>query len=441
MNKAKPIILIVEESLELLAQIREVLGEEYVLHAAQNLEEASDYLAQQSVSLVILDEELTGMRGADLFRHVRRVAPRVRIAMITESSNIRTAVQIAKMGAVEVFRKPLDPDHLRSAIAKFFAVMEEEGPDFSEFPMPEWMTGGSAIAARFRQEVTHALGLDQDILLVGPAGADRQSIIQLIHAYGLQKKRQLVRLDVRPFQKEPMEAHFWAALRELIQEPEMSGGEERGRCGTLVLFGLEEIPAHFQESIFHFLQDRFRTRGTPRGNSSARVVVELVEGLEEKDWNARGWASQFLRLELPTLSELKEDHLWILGALLEVKSRDVGRYVNGVEKEVLEFFGTNHFQGNLRELSNYLQRAVLWSNRDIIGMRDIPVTISSWLTWQIGHLFDAREWNLGRALEKFRQRLLKLLYQKSDGDVERLAIFLDIPKGELQGELLGSGMQ
>ncbi len=380
-------VLVVEDDALMRSFVADVLGGEgYRVEVAADAESALGRLGREPFDLVITDLKMPGMDGLELLRRGRTSQPDARWVVITAHGSIETAVAAMKAGAADFLLKPFgSPEELRLVArrvlrqaeteARVGLLTEEAGRDFP----PEELIFLGAAMQRLRSAVREVAPTTATVLLSGASGTGKEVVARIIHAWSPRRER-------------PFVAVHCAALAESLLESEMFGHERgaftgaaaarKGRFelaegGTLFLDEIGEIAPAVQVKLLRVLQERV----VERVGGARPVAVDVrVIAATNRDLRAMVAAGKFREdlyyrvnvfpVRLPALSERPD-------AILPLAEHFLARYAGRFAKKVAGFSGAAQegllrygWPGNIRELQNVVERAVILA-RGTIELRDL----------------------------------------------------------------------
>ena len=368
-------ILIVddEQSLVLLAS-RILKKEGYEVRGAYSGEEALAILKNYAPNLIISDLKMPGISGIDLLKKVKKMYPEIDFIILTAYGTVENAVEAMKCGAIDYLIKPLkSPDELRLAVKK---VVERQrllaANTLWEEQLSEGLPPVNVIFAGMKdvwKQIQQVAETEATVLLHGESGTGKSLIAKVIHKLS-GKKGAFVELNC-------------AAIPETLIESELFGHEkgaftgavktkqgkfELAQDGTIFLDEIGEMPLSAQAKLLRVLQERAfeRVGGTITLTTNARIVAATNQDLKEKIKEKTFREDLFYRLNvfpiyLPSLRERKDAIETISKYLLKNICSKVGKSIAGFSAEAMELLNSYLWPGNIRELYNTIERAVILS--------------------------------------------------------------------------------
>ncbi len=369
-------VLVVEDDPGMRSLFATVLSEEgYRVETARDGTEGLSKLRSVEPDLVITDLRMPGLSGIELVREGRRLGSESRWIVITAYGSIAGAVEAMREGASDYLTKPLQsPEELRLAVRRVLREADAERTIslLSEelgrhLPPLEMIFLGQAMQ-RVLKMVQDVAPTPATVLLTGPSGTGKEVVARVLHA-------------LSPRREKPFVPVHCAALAETLLESELFGhergaftgaqGARKGRFeladgGTIFLDEIGEIPGHVQVKLLRVLQEReFERVGGARPISvDVRVIAATNKDLRAEMAAGRFREDLYYRLNvfpisLPSLAERKETVLPLAKYFAEKFARSFGKKVAGFTAAAEEALQAYSWPGNIRELQNVVERAVI----------------------------------------------------------------------------------
>jgi two-component system, NtrC family, response regulator HydG len=452
--KERPKILVVDDEESHRIMLRAVLKEEgYEVAEATDGAEAVKAVEQQPFDLILLDLRMTTMDGIEALAEIRKISPLVPVLIMTAYASVKTAVEALKAGAFEYLTKPLDTDELKILVEKaleFYhlrtenlALKERLGDrfDFSK------IIGRSPKMKEVFETLSLVAPTDATVLILGESGTGKELVANSIHQNSKRAGEAFIKVSC-------------AALPETLLESELFGHEKgaftgaiarrEGRFqlahrGSLFLDEVGEMSPAIQSKLLRVLQEKeFEPLGSPRTlKVDVRVIAATNKSLEKEVKEGRFREDLFYRLNvvpvsLPPLRERKED-IPALAAHFFALYRDKNKKdLKGLSGKALDLLTRYDWPGNIRELENSIERAVILARGEVIAPADLPPGIqalSSGVKESAGLSLPS-----GVSLQEVEKTLILKTLEDTGGNRTRAAEILGINRRTLQNKLKEYGI-
>jgi two-component system NtrC family response regulator len=408
---------------------------------AESGERAREIIQQAPFDLVLTDQKMANFSGLDLLRFVRGINPETAVILMTAYGSIETAVAAIKSGATDYLSKPLNLDELLHKIEqvgerhRLYSENRELREALQERHRVEGIIGDSGQMVEVLSLVRRVAASEATILIRGESGTGKELIAKAIHYASPRSSRPLIKVNC-------------AALPETLLESELFGHERgaftgaletrKGRFevadgGTLFLDEIGDLPLHLQAKLLRVLQEKeFERLGSSRSiRVNVRILSATHRDLENllKDGRFREdlyYRLNVVTLTLPALRERRQDLPLLIDHFVRVfaeKNRKKIRGLTGAAREALLRYD---YPGNVRELENIIERAVVLTRDDIIGTADLPLLTLASQAEKIG------EPSLPAAVEGLERQMIRAALARAGGVQTRAAEALGISERVLR---------
>ena len=443
-------ILVVDDEPSITRLLSRILSKEgYQVETAFNGMEALELFNKFRPDLVISDLKMPGMTGLELLRNVKKANPETDFIILTAFGTIENAVEAMKEGAADYLIKPLkEPEELRIIVAKIAERKRLLASDkisrmqlSEDLPPQEILFCGMPHVLK---EVEEVAGTGATVLLLGESGTGKSVIAKAIHQ--LSRKRG------------PFVSINCAAIPENLIESELFGHEKgaftgavkgkRGKFelaneGTIFLDEMGEMPLPAQSKLLRVLQERSfeRVGGTVTLTTNARVIAATNQDLQKLVAEKRFRQDLFYRLNvfpitLPPLRERPEAVDVLTKFLVQKIAAQVGKKIASIPGDVLDRLKGYEWPGNIRELHNILERAVILSQGEELelpGQFQPEASLSS-------RPVESGKKQL-KSLKELEKEAIKDALEQTSGHRRRAAEILGISLRSLQYKLKEYGLK
>ncbi len=446
MESTKFRILVVDDEGSIVLLLSRILSQEgYAVRTALSGPEALKVISGFSPNLVITDLKMPGMSGIELMKKVRKIHPETDFIIMTAFATVENAVQAMKEGAFDYLLKPLKgPDELRLAVARVTEHQRLMASDMlwrnklaDDLPPTDVLFAGME---NVWDEVRQVAATDATVLLQGESGTGKSLIAKAIHHLS-GKKGPMVDLNCAAIPENLIESELFGHERGAFTGAVKTkrGKFELANDGTIFLDEIGEMPLAAQAKLLRVLQERTfeRVGGTATLVTNARVIAATNQNLQERIKNKQFREDLYYRLNVFPITLLplrkRPGAIEILSKyLLQFVSVKVGKRVGELTPEIVERLKSYTWLGNVRELHNVIERAVIISDENQLKLPPLNLEMRR---------EEAEEENFSvLSLKELERDAIEKALKKTAGHRRKAAELLGISLRSLQYKLKQYGL-
>jgi two-component system, NtrC family, response regulator HydG len=364
-------------------------------HAGYEAAEAADaavlrdLLSGPQSDVVLLDLKLPDADGLDLLPQIKKAWPGCEVIVLTGHATIDAAVAATKLGAYHFQKKPFEPKELLLCIERAIEhkVLTEEASSLRQAIAT--MSGGTSPifqSQRMKQivrTVERVAPSEVPILITGESGTGKEVIADLIHTLSPRAKMPFIKINCAALPRELIESELFGSVKGAFTgaQADREGLFRQADGGTLLLDELAEMPVDTQTKLLRVLQEReyrpvggrqnFKTNVRIIASTNLEVDVAIRAGKLRQDLYYR---ISTVTLDLPPLRERMDDIVPLATSFLKRFASQAGRNISGFTPAAAEILKSYEWPGNVRQLQNEIQRAVLMTDSNIIDVGDLSIS-------------------------------------------------------------------
>ena len=383
-------LLVVDDESAIRILLRTLLErEQYDVSEAGDAAALREHFAGPHPDVVLLDLKLPDADGLELLPQIKRTWPKAEVIVLTGHATIDAAVAATKAGAYDFQKKPFDPKSLLLCIERAIEhkVLTEETSSLRQALAT--MSGGtspifqSASMKSLVRTVERIAPSDVSVLITGESGTGKEVIADLIHTLSPRSKGPFVKINCAALPRELIESELFGSVKGAFTgaQTDREGLFRQADGGTLLLDELAEMPVDTQTKLLRVLQEReyrpvggrqsFKTNVRLVAATNLEIEVAIRAGKLREDLYYR---INTIPLHLPPLRERSEDIVPLANSFLKRFAAQADRTITGFTPAAAEKLRTFDWPGNVRQLQNEIQRAVLMSDGTIIDAPDLSIT-------------------------------------------------------------------
>jgi two-component system response regulator HydG len=440
----KSILLIEDDSTfsRMISMFLTKLG--YTLTVAADGKEGLKKIESQLFHLVLLDYRLPDVLGIDLLKEIKQAKPEIPVIIMTSFSDLRTAVRCMRAGAYEYITKPVNPDELQLLVLQALSNTVATQVIKTSTARSHFYEGVSDVSKELMELVKVVAPTELSVIIEGESGTGKENVANTIHRLSKRATGPFVALDCGALSKElaaselfgHTKGSFTGALNNKVGQFEMANG------GTLFLDEVGNLSYEVQVKLLRAVQER---KIQPIGsNKEIAVDVRIITATNENLLNASKEGNfredlfhrlNEFKINVPTLQQRGKDVIGFAGFFREQANEELNKNVLGFSEEVLTFFQTYSWPGNLRELKNCVRRAVLLCSGEIIQLSNLPAEMLDADKKTESETIVANEFDLKAIQEKNEREKIIQILQEVRYNKSKAAKLLNIDRKTLYAKM------
>lgn len=434
-------IILADDETTFRETFAKVLEEEGIsVTAVCNGTDAIDAITKQAFAVAILDIQMPGADGIKVLREIMRARPETRVIMITAYGTVEMAVEAIKLGACDYVMKPVMFEDILAKIQQHFYYLElqEENKVLKDELDGKFDIGqiiGHTETMQLVFEVIRKVARTKsNILITGESGTGKELVAHAIHSLGPKDRRRFVAVNCGAIPESLLESELFGHKKGSFTSAfeDRIGLFESAQGGTLFLDEIGYMPMNCQVKLLRAVEQR---QILPVGSSEPVDVDLRLIAATNRDPLSEIEAGRFredlyyrlnvVGIRLPPLRERKDDIPMLVEHFMKKYNCEMGRQCVGVSDDVMRMFMSYEWKGNIREMQNVIERAVIFAEGDIIQTADIGI-----LGAETALAGDESE-NLQSAVKSYERQQIRRVLSKHDWDKVEAARNLGIALSSL----------
>jgi two-component system NtrC family response regulator len=399
---------------------------------------------RQPVDVVLTDIRMPGMEGIELLARLKAMQPELPVIMLTAFGTIDSAVEAMRLGAFDYLTKPFSRDQLRASVRKALEVAElrSENRQLREVVSERFsfanMIAGSRAMRAVSDTASRVAQTDTTVLLTGESGTGKELLARAIHFNSGRARGAFVTVNCAAIPEQLLESELFGHRRGSFTGAvaDKRGKFEMANGGTVFLDEIGELAPLLQVKLLRVLQEREidKVGETRPIKVDVRVLAATNRDLEKMIAGGTFREDLYYRLavvsiRMPPLRERVDDIPLLVDAFLEKHAQRLAHARPAIQKDVYSAFNLYSWPGNIRELENVVERALVLDQDGVIALDDLPDRLRT-RAQRIGNVRIELP-DEGISLEKVERELILTALEKHDWNQTRAAAYLDITRSTL----------
>ena len=445
-------ILVAEDELLPRKNICRVLGEEgFQVREAADGTGAIEEIDTHDFDLVLIDLKMPGADGMTVLEHVRKISPQTLVVIMTAYASLETSVEAMRLGAQDYILKPIVLD---AVVNKVRSLMEHKRLAWEiqmlrrqvnrESENTE-LIGGSRAAEEILSVITKVAPTNSTVMISGESGVGKEVVARTIHKQSLRRDKVFLPVNCSAIPENLLESQLFGHIKGAFTGASsyQEGLFQRANGGTIFLDEIGEMPLVLQPKILRAIEER---AVTPIGAAKptqvdVRIIAatnrmlkkEVDEGRFREDLYYR---LNVIHLHVPPLRERREDIPLLVEHFIRRQNVEMKKNYQGVDSAAMKVLMSLPWKGNIRDLNNVLERAMILGNGEWITVKDLP-------NWEVPD--EDRYRNVGHdlkaAMRAYEKSHIENVLKETEGDRTRTAELLGMSRSSLYRKIESLGIQ
>ncbi len=442
----KPNILVVDDEKDICMALNILLTKEgYEVKEAYNGEQALDRLREANFDVVMTDIRMGKMDGFEVLKQAQKISPETSVVMMTAFASVGSAVEAMRTGASDYITKPFINDEIRLTIRKLLQSRElqmenqilrqELSQRRGEFVN---IIGSSEPIQKVFAFMEKVIPNKSNILITGESGTGKGLVAQAIHTAGPRKDKPFISINCGAIPENLLESELFGHKKGSFTSAneDKKGLITMANGGTLFLDEIGELPQALQVKLLHVIQTK---ELTPVGDTrvitvDVRIIAatnaDLVQRVKENRFREDlYYRLNVIEIRMPSLRERRDDIPVLIKHYLAIFTKESGKTIKDIDYEAMQSLLAYDWPGNIRELRNTIERAVVLADNEVITIHDLP---DKFRTLDIEGVSTS---SLRQALDSFEREYIRRGLAENKGSKEITASKLGIDLATLYRKL------
>ncbi|MBV8134071.1 MAG: sigma-54-dependent Fis family transcriptional regulator [Deltaproteobacteria bacterium] len=412
-------ILVVDDDRNIRRMLGATLeGAGHRVSEADNAERALELVAPGDTDVVLSDIRMAGMDGFGLLKTLKQKGPAVQVIMMTAYGSIPDAVEAMRFGAYDYLPKPFSAEHIRRVVSRALEVKELRAEnrrlkaEVELLSEREVFLTASGASRKLAETAAQVAASDATILLTGESGTGKSMLSSYIHSKSPRKDGPFIQVACTTLSEHLLESELFGHVRGAFTGAikDKPGRLEAAAGGTVLLDEIGDLSPVVQSKLLYFLQEKTfeRVGGAATIKVDVRIIAATNQNLEQLVQQKRFREDLYYRINVieihvPALRERPAEILRLAVHFIERAALRHKKNPLPLSAEAQKTLTTYAWPGNIRELKNVVERAVVLSRDDSIALSDLPDRL----------LAGARSSDQSQTLEEIERRHIELVLEQA----------------------------
>ncbi len=416
--------------------------------------EGLEVVNKEQVDIVLSDYKMPDKTGIEVLEEVKRINPEISFVLMTAYGTIENAVKAMRLGAYDYLSKPIDLDELELLLEKIIENknLKSEVSFLKQQLQRKFKIDSFVSSSPKMQEVlsvaARAAESKATVLITGESGTGKEVLAKSIHYISSRKDNPFVAVNVPALPETLLESELFGHDKGAFTGADKAriGRFELANKGTIFLDEIGDIPMNLQVKLLRVLQEhKIERLGSNESiDIDVRVIAATHQNLHQKIKEGTFREDLFYRLNvisinIPPLRERKEDILPLIEHFIKKYAEENNKSGIEISKEAIDYLMKYNYPGNVRELENIIERAVVLSRQNIITVNDLPSNVKGFKT-ETDPILEENK-TLNEQVEALEKKLIYDALMKANGNQSLAGRMLGITERNLRYKMQKYGIK
>jgi len=420
----------------------------YKIFSASSGKEGIETARTNSVDIILSDFKMPDLNGIEVLENVKKLNPEISFVIVTAYGTVENAVKAMRLGAFDYISKPVDLDELDLMIERIIEHknLKSENQLLKTQLQEKYKISSIVSQSQKMEEVINVAARVADskanVLITGENGTGKEVLAKAIHYISPRKDSAFVAVNVPALTETLLESELFGHEKGAFTSADKmkKGRFEIAHGGTIFLDEVGDIPQSIQVKFLRVLQEHQfeRVGGTEKIEIDVRIIAATNKELEQKIKDGTFREDLYYRLnvvsiKIPPLRERKEDIVPMIENFIEKYCKENNKVTLDISKEAADVLMKYNYPGNVRELENIIERAVVLTRGKVITLNDLPMSIKGFKEEKT--LAALSEGTLTEQVEELEKQLIFDALQESAGNQTKAGKLLGLTERNLRYKL------
>lgn len=446
----KPEIIVIDDEPAICESLVLALDSYYEVYTAHDPKQALELIKRHSIQVALIDIKLGAYDGIELLKEVKKIDNDIAVIMITAYGSIRSSVTAMKNGAFNYLSKPFDIEELQIFIKQALEFKElNERVNYLSDELKSYyqygnMIGKSPEMKLVFEQIEKLKNVDVSVTILGESGTGKELVARALHFNGKRTDKNFVVVNCAAIPEGLLEEEFFGHKRGSFTgaTSDKKGKFEIADKGTIFLDEIGDMPLSLQGKLLRVLEQK---EVSPIGSNTVKKVDVRVIAATNRDLQKMVNEGKFredlyyrlnvFEIKLPPLRERKQDIPLLCEYFIKKYNKEQGKNIQGISREAERALLTHDYPGNIRELSNIIEYAMIMADDIYIQLKDLPQQFQG---NKKELLFTAPDEGLN--LKQLERNAILRCLQKNNGNRRKTAQELGISERGLRNKINEYGL-